>query len=125
MQHWIVDEEIDTIQKEVIEFIKKRNFKIFSIIDQKQEAEDVGLKIPETRLLIFGNPKVGTLLMQENDDITFELPSKLLLIEKENSQTELIYRDPFDFAGSEQLSERGRKIIQNMHTMYDEMMKSL
>lgn len=122
MEHVIINSDIDTVEKKVIDFIHKKGFKVFDNIDQKAEADHVNLKIPETRLIIFGNPKVGTLLMQENDDVTFELPIKVLLIAKEG-QTKLIYRDPYDFPGNDQLKEQGRKIIEKMHHMYQEMIE--
>ena len=120
MNHQIITKEFSTVVNLVVTFIQKKGFKIFDNIDQCQEATNVGLNIPKTRLIIFGNPKIGTLLMQENDDITFELPIKLLLIQKGN-QTELIYRDPLNFAGHEKLTETGKKILQKMHKMYLEM----
>lgn len=123
MEHTIVNSKIDQVEDAVINFIHEKGFKVFDNIDQKAEADNVGLEIPETRLIIFGNPKVGTLLMQENDEITFELPIKILLIAKED-QTELIYRDPYDFPGNDQLQERGKQIIEKMHNMYQEMIEA-
>lgn len=117
----MINAEIDTVEKRIVDFIHQKEFKVFDRIDQKAEAENVGLKIPETRLIIFGNPKVGTLLMQENDDITFELPIKVLLIAN-GKQTKIIYRDPFNFPGHDQLQEKGKQIINKMHNMYQAMM---
>lgn len=121
VEHMIVNEEIDIVEKRVIDFIHNKEFKVFDKIDQKAEADNVGLEIPETRLIIFGNPKVGTLLMQENNDITFELPIKILLI-ADGKQTKLIYRDPLNFPGHSQLQEKGKQIINKMHNMYQEML---
>lgn len=123
METVMIDSQIENVEKKVIDFIHSKDFKVFDNIDQKAEAENVGLEIPATKLIIFGNPKVGTLLMQENDEITFELPIKILLIAKEN-QTELIYRDPYDFPGNNQLQERGKQIIEKMHNMYQEMIEA-
>ena len=123
MQNVLVDHPIDETQQKVVDFIHSKEFKIFSIIDQRAEAVNVGLEIPATRLIIFGNPKVGTLLMQENDDITFELPSKVLLIAKVD-QTKLIYLDPDNFPGVDQLKTQGKQIIEKMHNMYIEMVKT-
>lgn len=124
MEHVVVNSNIDTVEKKIVDFIHRKGFKIFDNIDQQKEASNVGLKIPETRLIIFGNPKVGTLLMQENDDVIFELPIKILLIEK-NDQTKLIYRDPYDFPGNNRLKDQGKKIIERMHYMYQEMMETI
>lgn len=124
MEHVVVNSNIDAVEKKIVDFIHRKGFKIFDNIDQQKEASNVGLKIPKTRLIIFGNPKVGTLLMQENDDVTFELPIKILLIKK-NDQTKLIYRDPYDFPGNNRLKDQGKKIIEKMHYMYQEMMETI
>lgn len=124
MENKLIAHSIDKTVEKAIEFIQQKNFKIFDDIDQQKEAIDVGLKIPQTRLIIFGNPKVGTLLMQENDEITFELPIKVLFIQK-GQQTKMIYKDPYDFAGYDHLKDQGKEIIQKMHGMYLEMEQTL
>lgn len=120
----LIPKNIDIVEKEIKEFIENKKFKIFNIIDQAAEAKEVGLTIKPTKLIIFGNPKVGTLLMQENDEITFELPIKILLIGDDNT-TKVIYRDPFDFSGSDIVAAGGHTILQNMHNMYQEMIRNL
>lgn len=52
---------------------------IFSHIDHGKEALQSNLSLPEEQLLIFGDPKVGTFLMQENPLIGIELPLKILV----------------------------------------------
>ncbi|WP_238137801.1 DUF302 domain-containing protein [Limosilactobacillus fermentum] len=67
---------LPTAQKAIEGRLNQRGFKIFAAIDQDAEAQNVGLTLKPTVLLIFGNPKVGTLLMQEDDQVAFELPSQ-------------------------------------------------
>ena len=107
-------------ENRIINFLKNKGFKIFDIINQSKEASNVGLSIPNTDLIIFGNPKYGTILMQSNDNITFELPSKVLLIDNVNN-TKIIYKDPYEFDGVNLLSVRASNIIHQMHNMYNEM----
>ncbi len=125
MINQLIPKNIDEVTKEVKQFINEKQFKIFSIIDQTAEAAAVGLTIKPTRLVIFGNPEVGTLLMQENDEITFELPIKILLIGEDNETTKVIYRDPFTFAGSNLVAAGGQQILQKMHDMYHTMITNL
>lgn len=124
MKEIIITTPIDEAVDKAIYFIHQKGFKIFADINQQKEAENVGLTIPKTRLLIFGNPKVGTLLMQENDWITFELPSKVLFIQ-DKDQTKMIYRDPKNFIGCDQLSSKGKEILEKMHEMYLEMHQAI
>jgi len=55
--------------------------KIFANIDQQAEAEAVGLSMPPTVLLLFGNPKGGTPLMVASPLSGLDLPLKALITE--------------------------------------------
>ena len=76
---------------------KKKGFSVFTIIDHKKNAKGVGMKMPATKLIIFGNPKAGTMLMKANKMMAYELPLKIL-ISKRKGKTVISYRDPDWFA---------------------------
>ena len=61
------------------ELVEARGVAIFALIDHAKEAAHAALSLPDEQLLIFGDPKVGTLLMQENPLIGIELPLKILV----------------------------------------------
>lgn len=63
------------------EYLGEKNLKIFAEIDHSKEAEKVGLNLAPTKVLIVGNPKVGTALMQENQAIALHLPLRILVYE--------------------------------------------
>lgn len=63
--------------------LTEKNIQIFAEINHAEEAKKVGLELPKTTLLIVGNPKLGTALMQENQEIAIELPLKILITENE------------------------------------------
>jgi uncharacterized protein (DUF302 family) len=67
---------------------------IFARIDQQAEAEKVGLSLPRTQLLLFGNPKAGTPLMVAEPTIALDLPLKALAWEAADSKVCLSYNDP-------------------------------
>jgi len=54
---------------------------IFAIVDHSGEAEKVGLKMPPTKVVMFGNPKAGTPLMLAVPSIAIDLPLKILISE--------------------------------------------
>ncbi len=54
---------------------------VFALIDHSGEAAKVGMKMPPTKLLIFGNPKAGTPLMLAAPSIAIDLPLKILVWE--------------------------------------------
>ncbi len=55
-------------------------------------------KLPETTLLVFGNPRVGTQLMQNQQEIGLDLPQKFLVFEDRRGHVHIAYNDPFFIA---------------------------
>jgi uncharacterized protein (DUF302 family) len=70
----------ETVQRLLNAFAEK-SIKVFATIDQQAEARAVGLSMPPTVLLIFGNPKAGTPLMLANPEAGIDLPLKVLICE--------------------------------------------
>ena len=67
---------------------------LFALIDHSGEAEKVGMKMPPTKLLIFGNPKAGTPLMLAAPSSAIDLPLKILIWEDARGKTWLSYNSP-------------------------------
>lgn len=74
--------------------VKAKGFTVFAHIDHSAQAAQVNLSLRPTDLLIFGNPKGGTPLMQANQRIGIDLPLKALVWQDENGATWLSYNDP-------------------------------
>lgn len=66
--------------------------KLAARIDHSANARGVDLALPPTVLLVFGNPRNGTLLMQENRAVGIDLPLKVLIWE-EGGAVKLAYND--------------------------------
>jgi uncharacterized protein (DUF302 family) len=75
--HHSVEETVDRL----INILQSKGITLFAVIDHSGEAEKVGLKMPATKLLIFGNPKAGTPLMLAAPTIAIDLPLKILVWE--------------------------------------------
>jgi uncharacterized protein (DUF302 family) len=73
--------------------LQAKGIAIFARIDQKAEAEKVGLTMPPTQLLLFGNPKAGTPLMLAEPTIALDLPLKVLAWEASDGKVWLSYND--------------------------------
>jgi len=67
---------------------------IFARIDHAQGAAEVGMSLPPTEVLIFGNPKAGTPLMQENPAIGIDLPLKMVAWQDATGKSWVAYNDP-------------------------------
>ena len=74
--------------------LSKKGMTIFKRVNHTAGAKKVGLQLRPTELLIFGNPKVGTPLMQCSQTAALDLPQKALAYKDENGQVWLAYNDP-------------------------------
>lgn len=85
-----VNETLDRL--EVV--LKKKDITVFARVDHKAGAGKVGLAMQPTQLLIFGNPKMGTPLMNENRLMGLDLPMKALAYKDAAAQVWLAYLNP-------------------------------
>lgn len=74
--------------------LNAKGITIFSVIDHAEGAAQAGLSLRPTVVVIFGNPKAGTPLMQASQTAGIDLPLKMLLWEDEAGKTHLAYNDP-------------------------------
>jgi len=85
-----VEQTVDRLKS----ILEARGITLFALIDHGGEAEKVGMKMPPTRLLIFGNPKSGTLLMLASPSIALDLPLKILVWQDNQGEVWLSYNSP-------------------------------
>ena len=74
--------------------LKSKGIKIFPRIDQAAEAKAAGLEMRPTVLLIFGDPKAGTPLMNRHPSLAMDLPLKALVWESADGKVWLSYNSP-------------------------------
>jgi uncharacterized protein (DUF302 family) len=74
--------------------LKEKRMTIFKRVNHTGGAKNVGLKLRPTELLIFGNPRVGTPLMQCGQSAAIDLPQKALAWEGDKGQVWLSYNNP-------------------------------
>ncbi|WP_292393523.1 DUF302 domain-containing protein [Mesorhizobium sp.] len=84
-----VTETIDRLT----EVVKRAGLLVFARIDHAAGAHDVGASLRPTELLIFGNPKGGTPLMQDRQLAGIDLPVKALAWEDAQDKVWLSYND--------------------------------
>jgi uncharacterized protein (DUF302 family) len=83
-------ETMDRLEAEV----KAQGFTIFARIDHQAGAAAVGMSLRSTEVMIFGNARGGTPLMQANQSIGIDLPLKALVHQDEAGKVWLSYNDP-------------------------------
>jgi uncharacterized protein (DUF302 family) len=91
--------------------LESKGIKVFALIDHSGEAAKAGLQMPNTKLLIFGNPKGGTPLMLASPSIAIDLPLKVLIAEDEQKKVWVTYNS------AEYLAER--------HSLPPELLKNV
>jgi uncharacterized protein (DUF302 family) len=74
--------------------VKTKGLTVFAHMDHAAGAEAVGLPLGPTDLLIFGNAKGGTPLMQSIQTVGIDLPLKVLVWQDASGNTWLSYNDP-------------------------------
>jgi uncharacterized protein (DUF302 family) len=85
-----VDETLKRLQL----LLQEKSVLIFAVIDHSGEAAKAGLEMRPTKLLIFGNPKGGTPLMQAAPTVAIDLPLKALVWEDADGKVRLTYNEP-------------------------------
>src|SRR5271169_1954544 len=85
-----VDQTVDAIRN----FLQSKGVTLFALVDHSGEAEKVGMKMPPTKLLIFGSPKAGTPLMLAAPSIAVDLPLKILVSEDAQGHVSVSYNSP-------------------------------
>jgi uncharacterized protein (DUF302 family) len=83
----------DTVAK-LASMLQATNVKLFAVVDHSGEAEKAGLTMPNTKLLIFGNPKGGTPLMLASPSVALDFPLKILIAEDAAGTVWISYNSP-------------------------------
>lgn len=91
-----VNETVTRLKK----LLESKGVTLFAVIDHSGEAEKAGLAMPNTKLIIFGNPKAGTPLMLAAPTMALDLPLKILVWEDGAAKTWVSYN------GAEFLAKR-------------------
>src|SRR6201987_6030877 len=88
------DHSVDETAEKLKAILQSKGITIFALIDHSGEAIKVGMKMRSTKLLIFGNPKAGTPVMQAAPSSAIDLPLKILIWEDAKGKTWVTYDSP-------------------------------
>jgi len=114
-QNGIIDIPSNHSVDEIVETLKgllaAKSVTLFALVDHSGEAEKVGMKMPPTKLLIFGSPKAGTPVMLAAPSAAIDLPLKILVWQ--------------DAEGKAWVSYNSAAYLQERHSISIELMKNL
>ncbi len=102
-----VDQTVDKLKQ----ILEAKGVTLFALVDHSGEAAKLGMKMPPTKLLIFGSPKAGTPIMLAAPSIALDLPLKILIWEDEKGKVWTSYNS------AEYLQERHgvpQQLVQNL-----------
>jgi len=102
-----VDETVERLKA----LLQAKGIKLFAVIDHSGEANTIGIKMPPTKLLIFGNPKGGTPLMLAAPTVAIDLPLKLLVWEDGDGKRWISYNTP--------------QYLKQRHALPDDLLKNI
>lgn len=111
---------VDTTAKRLKQVLEKQGIRVFAHIDHQENAEGVKLKLGELQLLIFGNPRLGTPLMQSNPEAGIDLPMKALVWEDNEGKVWLVYNDPRYLVKRHDITDR-QEVVKKMSTALDKL----
>ncbi len=101
----------------LLKILNAKGMKIFAQIDHSKGAKSVGKELHPTQLIIFGNPNVGTILMQCNQQVGLDLPQKMLVWQDAKNQTWISFNNPNYLAERHNIQKCNEKLITKIKTI--------
>jgi uncharacterized protein (DUF302 family) len=90
--------------------LAEKGLHVFARIDHAAAARGVGMELRPTVVVLFGNPKAGTPLMQSRQTVGIDLPLKALVWEDESGRAWLTYNDPAHLARRHGVHDRDEAV---------------
>jgi uncharacterized protein (DUF302 family) len=92
----------DTVDR-LVAALDRRGVDVFARVDHAGGARAVGLELADEQLLVFGDPRAGTPLMQEDASVGYELPLRML-VRDDGGDTKIVWRPPPELAADYRLA---------------------
>jgi uncharacterized protein (DUF302 family) len=110
-----VDATVTRLQRIIVE----KGLKLFAVIDHSGEAAQVGLAMPDTKLVVFGSPTAGTPVMVAEPLAALDLPLKILVWADTNGATSISYNSPSYLAERYHLTPELRERLEPIEAISD------
>ena len=85
--------DVETTVYNLKELVSKKGLNIFAVINHSANAKMVDMKLNESKMIVFGNPKLGTALMQQDMSVGLDLPLRILVFRDSDGIVKMAYRD--------------------------------
>jgi uncharacterized protein (DUF302 family) len=85
-----VQETMDTL----VSLVEEKGMTVFARIDHRANAQSIGKTLPDSQVLIFGNPQAGTRIMFNDPAAGLDLPLRMLVHADAQGKTWVVYHNP-------------------------------
>lgn len=118
--------DVPTAITKLQNILKAKGLTHFATIDHKANAEMIGLNLNPDTVVIFGNPMVGTLLMQCNPSLGIDLPLRILFKTNETGKTTISYFNPELWKIKHNITDKKcLKILKNTKTALEKITQAI
>ena len=87
--HCSFDQTVENIKN----ILAAKGLGVFAIINHSGNAKAVGMNLNDSKMIVFGNPKLGTALMQQDMSVGLDLPLRILVYRDGDGSVKMAYRD--------------------------------
>ena len=85
--------DVRTTANNLKDIVTTKGLNVFAIINHSGNAKMVDMKLNESKMVIFGNAKLGTALMQQDMKVGLDLPLRILVYKDTDGQVKMAYRN--------------------------------
>ena len=85
--------DVSTTVQNIKKIVKSKGLVVFATINHSGNAKMVNMKLNESKMIVFGNAKLGTALMQQDMTVGLDLPLRILVYTDTDGSTKMAYRD--------------------------------
>ncbi|MDF1876629.1 DUF302 domain-containing protein [Sulfurimonas sp. SAG-AH-194-L11] len=85
--------DVSTTANNIKNIVRSKGLTVFALINHSANAKMVDMKLNESKMVIFGNPKIGTALMQQDMTVGLDLPLRILVFKDTDGKVKMAYRD--------------------------------
>lgn len=100
--------------------IKSKGMAVFVRVNHKKNAEGINMKMHDAEVLIFGNPKGGTVLMKNDVATSLDLPLRVAVYEDNNGKVWISYHNPQALKASYNITT-GTKVLDKVEGALDKL----
>lgn len=108
------DKEVSDLVEALKTEIENNDLKVFSVIDHGKAAQEINEDLLPVTVVIFGNPEVGTKLMQCDPRMGIELPLKILVWQGKGNKSHIGFWNTGDYAEYYEL-DHCKEVLKNIN----------